>query len=218
MKIKICGITNLEDAQVAVDTGADYLGFILYPKSPRSITLQAAAEIIEALRAAGNAPHMVGVFVNESSATITEKMSRGHFDFAQLSGDESPQVLTTLYGKAYKAIRPSSIQFAELDVKDYAPLGILDAHHPAILVDAHHPNLYGGTGELADLEIVRQITTLEPRTMLAGGLNPDNVGEIVQAVQPFAIDVASGVEATPGKKDHDRVYSFVKNARAAAGQ
>lgn len=220
MKIKICGITNLDDARIATEAGADYLGFIMHQPSPRSTTVQDAAQIIQHIRAefGDHAPLMVGVFVNEAVSAVTLKMAETGFNFAQLSGDESPEALKELFGKAYKAIRPQTLQFAELDVKDYAPFGIKKPEHPAILVDAHDPKLYGGTGQLADLQIVQQITAMEPRMMLAGGLNPDNIAEIVRTVQPFAIDVASGVEAQPGKKDPDKVRAFISAARHAANQ
>jgi phosphoribosylanthranilate isomerase len=218
IRIKICGITNLDDARVAVKAGADYLGFILYPPSPRSITVQNARLITDALREEfGEAvPYFVGVFVNESVSSIENNLSLGGLNLAQLSGDESPQVLSALNGRGYKAIRPQKLMYAQEDVRDYAPLGSKAPQHPAILVDAYHPDLQGGTGELADMDIVQQIHNLNPRMMLAGGLTPDNIGDIVRKIQPFGVDVASGVEASKGIKDHAKVYDFINNARSAA--
>jgi phosphoribosylanthranilate isomerase len=149
-------------------------------------------------------------------AAIENKLAQGGLNLAQLSGDESPQVLAALNGWAYKAIRPQKLIYAQEDVRDYAPLGPQADYHPAILVDTYHPNLQGGTGHLADLTLVSQIRALTPRMMLAGGLTPDNIAEIVQTVQPFGVDVASGVEASKGIKDHDKVRHFISHARMAA--
>lgn len=220
MKIKICGITNLADARIALEAGADYLGFIFYAPSPRSITVTNACRITEALRADYNdaVPYFVGVFVNETVSAVEEKLDEAGLDFAQLSGDESPQMLQALHYRAYKAIQPRSLAEALEDVKLYAPLGLHSAEHPAILVDAYHPNLRGGTGELADPELVGKIRDFAPRMMLAGGLTPENIGAVVRTVQPFAIDVASGVEASKGKKDHAKVREFITTARLAAAE
>ena len=218
IRIKICGITNLADAEVAVEAGADYLGFILYPPSPRATTAENARQITDALRNkhGDKSPSFVGVFVNESVAAITQKMATGRLDLAQLSGDESAHVFTELEGRAYKAIQPQSQHEAVDDVLFFAPLGPKQDIHPEILIDGFHADLRGGTGLLADPDIVAEVRSHSSRMMLAGGLNPDNVAERIKMVKPFAVDVASGVEAEPGIKDHDKVRAFIANARAAA--
>lgn len=215
MKIKICGLTTFEDASLAVEAGADYLGFIFYPPSPRRTTRQDAAEIVKALQNqyGSDLPYLVGVFVNESVSSIERIMYHVGLNLAQLSGDESPQALEALAGKAYKGIRPRSLTEARADVEDYALLGAKNEHHPNILLDAHHPELYGGTGQQVNPEIVDGVRALSPRMMLAGGLTPDNVAAFVATFQPFAIDVASGVEAEPGLKDPQKVRDFIVNAR-----
>jgi phosphoribosylanthranilate isomerase len=218
IRIKICGITNLRDAEVAVEAGADYLGFILFPPSPRATTAEDARRITDALkiRYGDDCPFFVGVFVNETVAAITQKMATARLDLAQLSGDESSHIFTELRGRAYKAIQPQSLYEALDDVQFYAPLGPQQDYHPEILIDGFHATLRGGTGLLADPEIVAQVRAQSPRMMLAGGLNPENIAERVRDIQPFAIDVASGVEAEHGIKDHDKVRAFIDNARAAA--
>jgi phosphoribosylanthranilate isomerase len=218
IRVKICGITNLADARIALEAGADYLGFILYPNSPRHISIQDVRQITDALRAeyGDRVPFFVGVFVNESVAAIENKLGQGGLNLAQLSGDESPQVLAALNGRGYKAIRPQKLIYVQEDIRDYAPLGAKAEYHPAILVDTYHPDLHGGTGQLADLNLVAQIRALADRMMLAGGLTPDNIAEIVRTVRPFGVDVASGVEASKGIKDHGKVREFISNARMAA--
>jgi len=220
VKIKICGITNLDDALLAAESGADFLGFIFYAPSPRYIEPNAAGEIIQVVRAefGSSAPAMVGVFVNEPVNYIEDCIARAHLDLSQLSGDESPQLMKELVGRTFKAIQPRNLQEAQDDIRDYAPLGAQDADYPAILIDSYHPDLRGGTGKLVDLDLVGKILHLERRAMLAGGLNPINIADVVQEVRPFGVDVSSGVEASKGKKDPQKVREFIASARAAADE
>lgn len=218
MRIKICGITNLDDARVAVEAGADYLGFILYDKSPRYVAVSTVRDIGEALRDeyGRQMPYLVGVFVNESLNSVQEKMQKGHLNLAQFSGDESPQMVAVFNGRAYKAIQPPSLRAAEEDIRDYAQFGPSDEQHPSILVDSYDPHLRGGTGKLGETELLSEILRLNPRMMLAGGLNPDNIALMVRLMKPFGVDVSSGVEAEKGRKDHQKVRDFIANARQAA--
>jgi len=218
MRIKICGITNQKDAEDATEAGADYLGFILYPPSPRSITAEDARSITDNLRLryGDDCPFFVGVFVNETVASIAQKMATARLDLAQLSGDESAHVFTELQGRAYKAIQPRTADEAIDDIQFFAPLGPPQDYHPEILVDGYHPHLRGGTGEITDSFIAHKAREHSQRMMLAGGLNPDNIADHIRDIQPFAVDVASGVEAEKGIKDHDKVRAFIANARAAA--
>lgn len=218
MKIKICGITNLEDALLAAEHGADYLGFIFYPPSPRYINEHIARQISDQIRAqfGEQRPHMVGVFVNESASGVETKMTHAALDLVQLSGSESAQVLKEMRYPVYKAIQPQTFAHAQEDIAYYTPFGPADEQHPNILIDAYHPNLHGGTGQLADAQLVLQIKALAPRMMLAGGLTPENVGDQVRHIQPFGVDVASGVEADKGKKDPQKVIDFIRETRAAA--
>ncbi len=221
MKVKICGITNLEDAQVAVAAGADYLGFIFYPPSKRSVAINVAQEIVVQLRAEENCPILVGVFVDETAVTMADILDKVNLDLAQLSGEEVPALLgdksSPIYGRSYKALQPTSLIEAEADAEWFTP-PVLHPQSPALLLDTYHPTLRGGTGATGDWAMSAQLAATLPRIMLAGGLNADNVAEAVKQVRPYAVDVASGVEATPGKKDHQWVRRFIQNAKSADKQ
>lgn len=208
IKVKICGITTLEDALMAADAGADYLGFILYPPSKRAADQETVKAISKALRARPTCPTLVGVFVNETGETITETLAACDLDMAQLSGDESVELLTSLGDRAYKGIRPRTIEEATEQAFNY----LVDANNP-LLVDAYHPDLYGGTGEKADWSIAQLLAFDVPHFMLAGGLNPENIVEAIGTVRPWAVDVASGVEASAGRKDAKKVQTFINHVR-----
>ncbi len=211
-KVKICGLTNLDDALTAIEAGADYLGFILYPPSKRGVSAKQVQCIVSHLRSLPSCPTLVGVFVNEDVETVRETLAFCELDVAQLHGDESAETLQALRPTAYKAIRPQNLTEAERDSERFA----IDSQQlPSILIDAYHPKLYGGTGEVSDWEMARQLSQKRDlRLMLAGGLSAENVATAIQAVQPFAVDVASGVEASPGQKDPDKVRRFVAVAKA----
>jgi phosphoribosylanthranilate isomerase len=227
--VKICGITNLEDAEVALRAGADLLGFILYPKSPRYVEPAQVQEILRALRmkledwrpapssmpnlqaSIFTPPRFVGVFVNEPAARIKEIMAATGLDYAQLHGDESTAMMAALDGVAYKALRPADHDQAVAEAGAYAGLG--PAAGPRWLIDAYDPAAYGGTGKRADWTTAAQLARQYPGLLLAGGLTPDNVAAAVAAVQPWGVDVASGVEAEPGRKDHGKVEAFVRKAK-----
>ncbi len=221
IKTKICGITSLEDALAAARAGADFLGLNFYKKSPRFIEPAAAVELVSRLRSelGASTPQIVGVFVNEIVGRISITMEQVGFTAAQLSGDESVELLKELHGAGYKAIRPRSLAEALDDVAYFAPGTPASERLPSLLLDAHHPDLYGGTGEQASLELAAAIKARTPRLMLAGGLTPDNVAGIVRAVRPWGVDVASGVEVEgkPAVKDAGKVRAFIEAARAAAG-
>ena len=208
MHVKICGLNSLDDALVAVDAGADYLGFNFWPKSPRYITREACAGIQAELRRRGAAVSTVGVFVNTPPAEVATVMEACGLDLAQLHGDEAPEHLTPLWGKAFKAVRnPAAITSAELEA-----LAAFSPREPTFLVDAPAPGQYGGSGQLADWQAAASLATRYP-IFLAGGLNPSNVAEAVARVKPWGVDVASGVESAPGRKDHNKIRAFVAAAR-----
>jgi phosphoribosylanthranilate isomerase len=237
MKVKICGLTNLADAQTAVAAGADYLGFIFYPPSKRSIDINTARAIVQTLRAAPQCPVLVGVFVNETGPRMAEILDEVGLDLAQLSGEEVPLLVgderSPIYGRCYKALRPTSLAEAEAEAEWYAvPVSgnqysvisesvignqspVSNLQSPSLLIDTYHPTLRGGTGETGDWEMSAQLAQKIPGMMLAGGLTADNVAEAVRLVRPFAVDVASGVEASPGKKDPNLVRAFIHNAKDA---
>ena len=203
-------MTNLEDARVAIAAGADFLGFICYPPSPRYVTPDQIAGVLSDLRPLSSDFRAVGVFVDEPLASVQQILAQTGLDLAQLHGGESPAVLKQLDGRAFKALRPTSLAQAETDVARFASLG--PGSGPDLLLDAYHPAAYGGTGQRADWDIA---AALAPtcRLLLAGGLNPTNVAEAVARVQPWGVDVSSGVEIAPGRKDHAAVRAFVAKAK-----
>jgi phosphoribosylanthranilate isomerase len=204
MHVKICGLTNLDDALAALDAGADYLGFNFWPKSPRYITREACAGIQAELRRRGAAVTTVGVFVNTPPAEVAAMIQACGLDLAQLHGDERPEQLTPLWGRAFKAVRdPAAITSAELEA-----LAAFSPREPTFLVDAPAPGLYGGSGQLADWQAAAGLAARYP-IFLAGGLKPGNVAQAVAQVQPWGVDVASGVESAPGKKDHGKIRAFL---------
>lgn len=216
--VKICGVTTYRDALMSSRVGADMLGLNFYAKSPRYITPEDAATLCRSLRSAldEDCPVLVGVFVNATVDEVARTIQTVGLDFAQLSGDESLAMVAGLLGRAYKAIRPDSEAAALDDASYYAPHFPASEHAPSLLVDAYHPNLYGGTGEQASESVVQALKQRVPRLMLAGGLNPDNVGERVASLQPWGVDVASGVEdGTPGVKPEAKVKAFVAAAKGA---
>jgi phosphoribosylanthranilate isomerase len=212
--VKICGLTNLEDARVAAEAGADLLGFILYPKSPRYVAPETIAEIVAGLRRAFAAPpRCVGVFVNVSPAQVLATLDRAQLDLAQLHGDESAAEIAALAGRGFKAVRPTNLEAALAAVDVFAPLGA--AAGPQLLVDAYTPNAYGGAGQVADWSLAEAVAQRVDRLLLAGGLTPENVAEAVRQVKPWGVDVASGVEQAPGRKDHAKVQAFIAAAKGA---
>jgi phosphoribosylanthranilate isomerase len=209
-KIKICGITNLKDALAAVEAGADLLGFNFYLKSPRYIEPDVCQEITSVLRK--NFPNLtlVGVFVNASVLEIRSILETCQLHLAQLHGDETPDMLAELGGLAFKAVRLSADTsvhpFLSVD-ESASPLHSL-ADRPVLLVDAAVKGLYGGSGVVADWSAAAELAKQIP-LLLAGGLTPDNVGAAIRQVQPWGVDVASGVERSPGMKDAQKMRDFV---------
>ena len=203
VKVKICGITNADDAQVAIEAGADLLGFIFYPPSPRYIEPETARAIVEHVP-----PDVttVGVFVNESANRIAHIMQTSGVQMVQLHGDEPPELCQAVPWDVVKAFR-----FTD----QVRPQRMADYDVAAYLVEGFHDTLYGGAGARADWQ---QVATLHPygRIILAGGLTPENVQDAIRVVQPYAVDVGSGVEAEPGKKDWQKVRAFVHQAKAAS--
>ncbi len=217
-RVKICGVTNFTDALLAAEAGADMLGLNFYPKSPRYLSPEAARMLVEKLRHPLGAacPLLVGLFVNESPAFMQTIMAETGVDCAQLSGDETPDVLLALGGRAFRGIRPVDVAQADQMVTAFQAGFPVDERLPSLLVDAYHPKLYGGTGVQASVEVSLRVKTRVERLMLAGGLTPENVAERVRQVQPWAVDVASGVEmeGDPTRKDAAKVRAFIQAAKA----
>jgi phosphoribosylanthranilate isomerase len=277
-KVKICGITNLEDALVAVEAGADMLGFIFYEPSPRYVQPEVVREIVSVVsdqlsvisEQSVVTPHasrikpvgppaahhitFVGVFVNEPLDKVAHILGYCGLNAAQLHGEEPLEFVAHLQGRAFKALRPQSAEEAEALIKKYkmkdegrgvkdegrrmnpltgagderntdvtrphqpsnlptfqpsTPPPLYPANLPTLLLDAYHPTLYGGTGHVTDWSMAANIAR-RFSLLLAGSLTPENVAEAVQVVQPWGVDVSSGVEQEKGKKDHGKVRAFVE--------
>jgi phosphoribosylanthranilate isomerase len=203
--VKICGITNLEDALAAAHAGADALGFNFYRRSPRYLDPMQARSIIEQLP---DEIMSVGVFVNESEPEQVARIAdAAGLRAVQLHGDESPQYCRELRGRfVIKALRVGD-EFDAQSVKEYE-IG-------AIMLDAFAREARGGTGRVFDWKIARQVSQLVPQLFLAGGLTPANVAEAIKAAEPYAVDACSSLESEPGIKDEARVRAFVAAARRA---
>jgi len=206
--IKICGITNLEDALHAAKVGADALGFNFYEKSPRYVTSYEVREILRKVRAERPEIKAIGVFVNEDEARIQETAVESEIDMLQLHGDESPDFVHALRSRlglqVIKAFR----------VSDQFETSILDGYQAdAILLDGFSRLEFGGTGKTADWEIAAGVAETGKRLYLAGGLSAENVEEAIRRVRPFAVDACSLLESLKGKKDPEKVRQFVNNAR-----
>lgn len=208
--VKICGITSLEDALVALDAGADMLGFNFYPGSKRCISPAVCREITQALKSRKLKVVTVGVFVNQPVEYIREVMQECGVHLAQLSGDEPPEALNNLGGSGIKALRLHDSASLEAYLWKYPRRAL----PPAYLIDAYSPGEYGGTGRTMDWSLAAEISARMP-ILLAGGLTPENIGQAIAQVHPWGVDVASGVEASPGMKDHARLQRFIQQARAA---
>ena len=203
IKIKICGIRTVSDARAAMNAGADLLGFNFYPKSPRHIDVGRCRDIMSVMRKYGQITY-VGVFVNAPTEEIRATMNTCGLSLAQLHGDETPEMVHCLDGKAYKAFHgvPKNLD------------GFARKSAPALLMDASVKGAYGGTGVIADWKSAAELAKQYP-ILLAGGLTPENVAEAVRQVRPWGVDVASGVESTPGLKDANKMKAFIKAVRSA---
>lgn len=210
-RIKICGITNLDDARCAAEAGADFLGFIFYAQSPRFVAPERVAAIAQALRGefGTQAPRLVGVFVNESAGRVQTILDATGLDLAQLHGHESPEVVQKLHPRAFKAIRPQTRDQAKRAIAAYGNLFLDDEAVPQLLIDAYHPRQFGGTGIQANLTVAR-VAAQHCRLLLAGGLAPGTVGTAIEQAQPWGVDVSSGVERAKGIKDHVKIRAFVR--------
>jgi phosphoribosylanthranilate isomerase len=203
-KVKVCGITNVEDAAAAVEAGADALGFVFYRKSPRYIEPTLARQIIMSL------PPLVtpvGVFVDEDQQVVRNLMDNCGLAFAQLHGNESATYCQELGRPALKALRVKdrSTFLALAEFRGRAGLR-------GFVLDSFSDQTYGGTGQVIDWQLAAEAAKAAS-ILLAGGLTPDNVEKAIQAVQPYGVDVSSGVERAPGKKDHDKVRAFIRAVR-----
>lgn len=216
-RVKICGITSVEDARAVAAAGADAVGLNFYPRGPRYLTAEKARRIVEALPAG---LIKVGLFVNAPAEEVCRTFDRLGLDLIQLHGDEPPTFLTQLgHRPVMRAFRlgPAGLAAVASYLEDCRRL---DCMPRMALVDAHVEGEYGGTGQVADWQVLGRYPHDQehPPLVLAGGLTPDNVAEAIRTVQPAAVDTASGVESSPGRKDPAAVEAFVRAARAAFEQ
>jgi phosphoribosylanthranilate isomerase len=202
VRIKICGFTNKEDLQVAIQAGVDAIGLVFYPPSPRSVTLEQGAQLVADL------PPFVtvtGLFVNASREEIATACALCKLDIIQLHGDETPKDCLDLPRRVIKAARILTQE--DFNGLDKYPVS-------GLLLDAKIKGLYGGSGESFDWSLLSSYHAPAP-LILAGGLNPDNVAQAVSQVQPYGVDVSTGVESTPGKKDQTKIIRFIQEVKQA---
>jgi phosphoribosylanthranilate isomerase len=207
VRIKICGITNLEDALLAAELGADALGFIFYPKSPRYVAPDAAREIINQLPPFVTS---VGVFVDEEAEVVRDLAAQVGLDWIQVHGQESPDYCQSLGRRVIKGLR----------IRDENSLMELEPFQGAVqafLLDTYKKGQVGGTGETFDWRLAREAKRYG-QIILAGGLTPDNVAQAIKVAQPQAVDTASGTEAAPGRKDPRKLRAFFEAVTASSAR
>jgi len=207
-QIKICGVTNLDDALMCARAGANFLGLNFYEPSPRSVDVATARAISDGARAGFNL-ECVGVFVNQDKSEVERIMREGRLDIAQLHGDETIEDCLDLKSRGVRIIKALRVgeSFKIDDARVYA-----DACE-AVLLDAYDKTLYGGSGATFDWAVARAVKQVVPRLFLAGGLKPANVADAVRQVAPFAVDTASGVESAARTKDESLVRAFIEATR-----
>jgi len=210
-RIKICGITSSDDAQLAATAGADAIGLNFYPPSPRSLTIEQAGEIC---RQVSGSLQRVGIFVNHGEAEIRQHVETLMLDAVQLHGEEPAGLIRALHPipviRAFRC-RDQGLSQVREALESFRQSESLPA---AVLVDAHLPGQYGGTGQVLDWQ---QLDPVDGRVdgcplVLSGGLNAENVGSAIRQARPWAVDTASGVESGPGRKDPDLLARFVEQA------
>jgi phosphoribosylanthranilate isomerase len=208
-KVKICGITNSDDALAAVKAGADALGFVFYKGSSRYVTAEVVRPIIASLP-----PFVVpvGVFVNEDMKIVRDLMDSCGLALAQLHGDESAAYCEQLGRPVFKAVRLRDMG-SFLSLAEYKGR----AGVRGFVIDAYSESAYGGTGQTTDWSLAAEAAKAAP-ILLAGGLTPENVREAIIKVRPYGVDISSGVEASPGKKDHAKVKAFIEAAKLVSDQ
>jgi phosphoribosylanthranilate isomerase len=206
VKVKICGITNIDDALAAVDFGADALGFVFFKGSPRYISHNKASRIIRRLPSFVTT---IGVFLNEKPGQVEKALALTGIDVVQFHGDEPPE-MCDIPRRVIKAIRVKSLE--SLD-----PLIHYRDKVSAFLLDTFTPNVFGGTGQIFNWDIAVYAKQFG-RIILAGGLTPANVAAAIDHVSPYGVDVSSGVELEKGKKDHKKMKAFIDKAKKARDQ
>jgi phosphoribosylanthranilate isomerase len=205
VQIKICGVTNIEDARACVELGVDMIGLNFYPKSPRYIEPEIAKQIVEAIP---RSVHAVGVFVEANADEIRNAANTAGVECVQLHGNVSAETCREL-ALEFRVIRAFSTN------AQFRPQYAGSFPECDVLLDAHHPDLRGGTGLTCDWPVARATLPFARFLFLSGGLNPQNVSEAIAAVSPHAVDVCSGIEGAPGLKDYRAMEEFIAAVRAA---
>jgi len=206
-KIKICGITNLDDALAAADLGVDFLGFVFSEKSPRQIKIKDAIAIIKSLPSSVST---VGLFVDQEELAVKMIFDKCRLDYFQFHGGESPDYCKRVKekGKVIKAFRIKE----ERSIEDLANYDV-----EMYLLDAYNEDKFGGTGAVFNWDLAVKANKYDRPIIIAGGLNPENVVRALQKVRPYGVDVSSGVEKSPGKKDAQLMKKFIQQVRSAGG-
>lgn len=209
-RVKICGVTTVDDALLAVDLGAEFLGFNFYPPSPRYIDPETACQLAEAVRNRAPGTQLVGVFVNASPGEVRSIADTVGLDLLQFHGDETPEDINPFADRALKVFR----------VRDHFDETVLHEwqHVWGFLVDSRHPRLYGGSGESWDFSSLGQAAAEGLKIFIAGGLGPHNVRQAVDTARPWGVDLCSGVEAEPGVKDPHRMQQLFEEIHHGQGR
>ncbi|MDO8687548.1 MAG: phosphoribosylanthranilate isomerase [Dehalococcoidales bacterium] len=213
IRVKICGLSEIEPALVAAEAGADFLGLVFAP-SRRQASPEKAKQIVDAIRSLPNPPQVVGVFVNLAAAEVNQIADYCRLDRVQLSGDETWDYCQQIDKPLIKAIHVTDCQPTE-DVINEIEKGyrLLGRDKLICLLDTHDSKVYGGTGQVFDWQLAREVSARFP-VIVAGGLTPANVGNLVREVQSWGVDVSSGVE-TDGRKDVSKIRGFIQKVRSA---
>ena len=214
IRVKICGIGTPEDARVAAEAGADFIGMVFVPERHRRITPDAAIEIVDAVSSLdGSAPRMVGLFADQPLEEVNETVARCELDAVQLCGKESVEYTLAVDCEVIKVVHvpasyraPDDVSQLAERVTQYADAGCL------VTLDRLVDGVQGGTGQSFNLDVAASLAHRGSSFLLAGGLTPANVGRIISAVRPWGVDVSSGIE-TLGKKDRRKIQRFISNAR-----
>ncbi len=212
VRVKICGVKTFEGARVASESGADLLGLVFYPPSPRYLASEKARILRAQLDKLEHRPQLAGLFVNVPLLEMARLVEKYRLDYIQLSGEETPEECRKIAAlrPLIRALRlPPTISPQEA-LKLAAPFGQLN--NLVLLLDTYKQGMYGGTGEVGDWEVARKVAENFP-VLLAGGLDPQNVAEAIARVQPWGVDVSSGVEKAPGEKDLEKIRQFIATAR-----
>ena len=207
VELKVCGITELEDARYLAGAGADYLGFIQHDKSPRYAPPSLASDIIEWV----HGPSPVGVFVNDGAGTVNETVEAAGFEYAQLHGQEPPHVVERVDCPVIKAIH------VRHDASPSQLRSLFERYEEEVeyfLLDTHDSSVWGGTGESFNWRLARELAQDYP-IFLAGGIDADNVGRALRTMRPFALDLSSSLEIAPGQKSFEKIDAFMDAFRAA---